>query len=186
MSEFIKNKDKIPNIAKHASPNKRDLSWDQSDELTDIKSISKRILYILIIFNLTQMFVEDDENLIQFTRPKTPYISDEKGTEFPLSLYAMGMSLYTYSFLDASRKKVVEFITSNTHRENTLDEYNLLALRQTTYNHFEQKFQRDWRRTQEIIVKKNMLSRDALATTSNLYRAMPSEQRRKLKTIQNS
>lgn len=71
-------------------------------------------------------------------------------------------------------------ITSADNRDDNLNEFNLLKVRHATYNHFEQEYKTMLRKEQELKVKKNMLSRDSLATTSNWLRAMNSEQRNRL------
>ena len=180
ISEFNQNKDKVPDSSKYASPPRdQEIKWDRSYEqdplsLNGMHSRPSKLLCI-----------ETDNKFIPVTRPRTPYFKNKKGTMYPLGLYAMGMNklVITKLIIDKSRKKVVELITCEDKHVGSIDEYNLLALRQNTYSKYEQKYQNDVRENKELIIKKNMLSRDALATTSNLYRAMSNDQKKKLKAI---
>ena len=88
---------------------------------------------------------------------------------------------YAYiDIIDQSRKQLVNMIASADNRDDNLNEFNLLKVRQATYSHFEQEYKTMLRKEQDLMIKKNMLSRDSLATTSNWLRAMSSEQRNRL------
>lgn len=72
-------------------------------------------------------------------------------------------------------------IKSINKKDESLNDLNLLKIREITYGQYEQNYKSSLEKDQEVMIKKNMLSRDSLATTSNLYRALPVGQRKNLK-----
>ena len=86
ISEFIKNKDKIPKAFKHrTTKNFDEASWENMPEIIDVNTNGMDFTKI-IKFTIEN----NEENLIPLVRPKTPYIKDTKGNKYPLGLYAMG------------------------------------------------------------------------------------------------
>lgn len=68
-------------------------------------------------------------------------------------------------------------IKNLTNRDESVNEFNLLKIRQSIKNQYERKYKVSLEKEIKGFVKKNMLSRDPLSTTPNLYRALTNEQK---------
>jgi len=124
------------------------------------------------------------------SRPKTPYIKDKEGKNQILSLYARDQSRRELIDILVKGTKIKEpkvsstseipfprsgilsqydNLKANPHLNIDINELNLLKIRETTYNRYEQEYRESMLREYQAIRKKSMLSRNPLVTFSSKF-----------------